>query len=109
MRRVLSGIAGLAAGVLLAVSGLVGTAASTTDPIPRTQPLELGRYCHERYGAASVVYRPDESDVWNCTARINGIWGLEPIDLERACRWQRGEGARLQRRDNSESALVCTL
>lgn len=108
MNRLLSGLAGLAAGALLAVSGLVGTAASTSDPIPHTQPLELGRYCRHLYGARAVVYRPEKLEDWSCSARVNGVWKLVPIDLPRACRWQRGEDAQLQEA-TSERALGCTL
>jgi hypothetical protein len=109
MRRILSALAGLAAGALLATSGLIGTAASTTEPIPRSEPLELGRYCRHLYGANSVVYRPDSLDEWSCSARVNGIWDLLPVDLRKACRWQRGEEARLERRTSSQRALLCTL
>lgn len=108
MRRVLSALAGLAAGVMLAISGLIGTAASTTEPIPRSEPLELGRYCQHLYGAPAVVYRPEKLEDWSCSARVNGVWRLVPIDLLRACRWQRGEGAQLQE-GTSERALECTL
>jgi hypothetical protein len=108
MRRLLSALAGLAAGALLAISGLIGTAASTSEPIPHSEPLELGRYCRHRYGDEAVVYRPAELEDWSCSAITNGVWGRERIDLQRACRWQRGEDA-VVRAGPSERALTCTL
>jgi hypothetical protein len=109
VRRALSAVGGLVAGGLLAASGLFGAASSTEDPAARTQPLRIGAYCRALYGDDATVYQPSEIDGWRCTVWQNGVWGLEPIDLNEACRWQRGENAHLERQDTSERALACAL
>jgi hypothetical protein len=109
VRRVLSALAGIVAGGLLAASGLFGASSSTTDPEPAREPLEVGAYCREVYGPDATVYRPSKLDDWRCSVWSNGVWGLEDLDLNAACQWQRGENARLERLDSSERALACTL
>jgi hypothetical protein len=102
-------VAGLVAGGLLAASGLFGASSATDDAEPRREPLHLGAYCREVYGDDATVYRPNDLGDWRCTVWRNGVWGLEPLDLNAACRWQRGENARLEHLDSSERALACTI
>lgn len=109
MKRALSALAGILAGGLLAVSGLFGASSSTTESQPRTEPLRVGDYCRERYGDGATVYRPTELGGWRCSVWRNGVWGLEQLDLNAACRWQRGEDARVEHLEGSERALACTL
>lgn len=109
MKRLVSALAGVLAGGLLAVSGLFGASTSTTDDPPRSEPLRVGDYCRETYGDDATAYRPNELGGWRCSVWRNGVWGLEPLDINDACRWQRGENARVDHLDGSERALACTL
>jgi hypothetical protein len=109
LRRVLSALGGIVAGGLLAASGLFGASSSTTETGPPSEPLELDRYCRAVHGADATVYQPDEISGWSCSVWKNGVWGLEPLDPNEACRWQRGEDARVERLAGSERALACTL
>jgi len=109
VKRLLSALAGLAAGGLLAASGLFGASSATTEAEPRSEPLRADAYCQERYGDDATVYHPMDLGGWRCSVWDNGVWGLEPLDLNAACRWQRGENARVVHVSGSESALACTL
>jgi hypothetical protein len=108
VKRVLSALAGIAAGGLLAASGLFG-ATSSTESEPRSEPLQIGDYCRELHGGDATVYRPTDLGGWRCSVWHNGVWGLEPLDLNAACRWQRGDDARVAHVESSERALACTL
>lgn len=108
-RRVLPWLAGALAGALLAGSGLLGEQASTERLPPRSEPLDLDRYCQHRYGEDATAYLPEDLGGWSCSVWHNGVWGLEALDLHAACRWQRGPGARLGPRDVAEREIACTL
>lgn len=105
LRRVLPSLGGVAAGVALAVTGLWGSRASVDDA---SDALALDDYCAVRFGERSRSYRPRELDRWGCSAWTNGVWRLEPVDLNDACHWQRGPGARLGAVDTSEREVACT-
>jgi hypothetical protein len=109
MRRVLAALGGVVGGMLLAATGLLGEHASTTTSEPRSMPLALDRYCRHLYGDAATVYTPHKPESWSCGTWRNGIWGLEPIDLHDACRWQRGEEAALGPLDLSKREVTCTI
>jgi hypothetical protein len=109
VKRILSALGGLVAGGLLAASGLFGASSSTEDPAPHSETLQLGAYCRELYGDDATIYMPNDPGDWRCSVWRNGVWGLEPIDVNEACRWQRGKNARLERQDTSERALACTI
>jgi hypothetical protein len=109
LKRALSAVGGIVAGALLAASGLFGASSSTTETGPAGEPLQLDRYCREVHGEDATVYQPDEISAWGCSVWTNGVWGLEPLDPNAVCRWQRGENARVERLGRSERALACTL
>jgi hypothetical protein len=109
VKRALSALAGLLAGGLLALSGLFGASSSTTDRQSPTEPLRLRAYCRELHGDDAAVYQPAARGGWGCSVWRNGVWGLEPLDVNAACRWQRGENARVDHLEGSERALACTL
>jgi hypothetical protein len=109
VRRVLSALAGIVAGGLLAASGLFGASSSTTDPEARTERLDLDGYCRAVHGDEATVYQPGDVGGWSCSVWTNGVWGLEDIDPNEVCRWQRGENAHVDRLGRSERALACTL
>jgi hypothetical protein len=109
LRRALSALGGIAAGGLLAASGLFGASSSTSEQEPRSEPLRVGDYCREVYGDDATVYRPTELGGWRCSVWRNGVWGLERLDINAACHWQRGEDARVEQVEGSERALACTL
>jgi hypothetical protein len=97
-------------GALVAAAALVGTASSTEHRPPRSVPLALGSYCRHTFGDGATAYRPHNLDGWSCSVWTQGVWGLEPVDLNAACRWQRGdENARLGPVPGPERALPCTL
>jgi hypothetical protein len=109
VKRLLSALAGVAAGGLLAASGLFGASSATTAPEPSRELLRVDDYCRQRYGGDATAYQPAELGAWRCSVWRNGVWGLEPLDLNAACHWQRGERSRVVRHDGSERALACTL
>jgi len=108
VKRVLAAIGGVVGGMLLAATGLLGEHASTETVEPRSEPLDLERYCRKVYGDDATVYTPRLSENWSCGNWKNGLWALEPIDLHEACRWQRGESAVLGRIDLAEREVACT-
>jgi hypothetical protein len=109
VRRFLAALGGMAAGGLLALSGLLGTHAASERPAPSSEPLMLDRYCRDRFGSRATVSRSHYLDGWSCSAWRNGVWGLEPVDLGVVCRWQRGSRARLQATGPSQRELACTV
>ena len=108
-RGALSALAGVVAGAVLAASAVFGSLASTDEPEPRSEPLALDRYCHHLHGGGATAYQPHNLEGWSCSVWTHGVWGLEPVDLNAACHWQRGENAHLGRLHVSERELPCTL
>lgn len=84
------------AGVLLAAAAIVGSgAASQPRPAP-TEPLALDRYCRHAHDDHADAFHPSDPSTWGCSVRLNGVWGLEDVDLLEACRWQHGDEARYE-------------
>jgi hypothetical protein len=109
LKRLLSALGGILAGGVLAASGLFGASSSTEDEDLPVEPLRVAEYCREVYGDDANAYRPTDLGDWRCSVWTNGVWGLEDIDFNDACRWQRGEHARWEPLDGSERAVACTL
>lgn len=98
-RRWAGAVGATAVGGLLAAAQLVGSAAATESPPPRSEPLDLTAYCRHRFGddaAALPTLDQTEPDRLRCSVPRNGVWGLEPVLPLEACRWQRGAGARFE-------------
>jgi hypothetical protein len=108
MRRVVSVLGGLVAGVLVAGTGIVGSTLARSDRDPASEPLALADYCRDRYGELAASYEPRRIDRWSCSVWANGVWRLEVVDLNAACRWQRGPAARLGGVDASQREVACT-
>jgi hypothetical protein len=84
---------GALVGALLAAASFVGATRSTSEPEPAVAPLDLQGYCHHRYGDDSTAIASPEPVRMRCSEVVNGVWGLEVVDLDAACRWQRGPDA----------------
>lgn len=54
--------------------------------------IDLERYCRDLYGerAIPLLSRP-VADGWQCAWRPNGIFDVEPIDIDDLCRLQYGD------------------
>jgi hypothetical protein len=101
-------LGGLVAGALVAGVGLLGSTRAVDDGGPASEPLALADYCRHRFGEQAAAYQPRELYRWSCSAWAHGVWRLERVDLNDACRWQRGPEAHLGAVDASERELACT-
>jgi hypothetical protein len=101
----------IAAGIGLGLAALVGIrwSSGTGTDAGGTTPLDLDGYCRHAHGGGATAYRPQGSDTWRCSAWRNGVWGLDPIDLAEACRWQGGTDAVLTTAPPPERGLACTV
>jgi hypothetical protein len=108
MRRVVSVLGGLVAGALVAGTAIVGSTLARGEPDRASEPLALADYCRDRYGELATSYEPRRIDRWSCSVWAKGVWRLEVVDLNAACRWQRGPAARLGDVDPSKRAVACT-
>ena len=102
-------------GALLAGASVIGMFVATEPrPVtPEPEPLRLEAYCRHLHGDRSDAYQPQELSDWRCSVWRNGIWGLEEVDLNAACRWQSGPGAQPVTREGRSAAkrlrLVCAV
>ena len=101
-------------GALLAGAYVVGIFVGTEpgQVAPEREPLRLGAYCRHLYGERADAYQPEELDGWRCSAWRNGVWGLEAVDLDAACRWQAGPDAQPvtgDGRSDGRVRLLCTI
>jgi hypothetical protein len=85
----------VAVGALLAVVGLLGLSSAMLAPGWSEDPLDLPGYCEWRHGRSAGASRPPRSSAWQCGVWRNGVWGLETVDLDVVCAWQRGDEAEL--------------
>lgn len=108
LRRALAVTAGALVGALFAALGLLGTEVSTDEGEPPTEILALESWCQHEFGDDATAYLPYEPAGWSCGAWTNGMWGLEPLDIHDACRWQRGEDARVGKVDRPQREVPCT-
>jgi hypothetical protein len=110
LRRAAGTVGTLAVGLLVGLAGLAGMLLASDAG---SEPLDLDGYCEHRYGESAAAYRPEpaDPDTWRCSAWRNGVWGLDPVDPNAACRWQLGEDARLDfgAPSTSERELACTV
>jgi hypothetical protein len=113
MSRGARSLVGFGAGALLTAVGLAGLTGSRLPSGWAEQRLDLRGYCRSIGGAHSSAYQPTDTDAWRCGVWHNGVWALEPVNLDVVCEWQRGEGARLREvppRDyESESEVLCAI
>jgi hypothetical protein len=115
MRRDARSLVSFGAGALLMAVALAGLGAARLPPGWEEEPLDLLGYCRSAKGPQSSAYRPPRQDAtaWRCGVWHNGVWALEPLDLDAACQWQRGDGARFEevpsRRQEAESEVLCTV
>jgi hypothetical protein len=93
VNRYVLALAGVVVGALLAAAYLVGTMRASSEPEPAVVPLDLPAYCHHRFGEGSTAIASPAPVRMRCSAVLNGVWGLEVVDLDDACRWQQGDGA----------------
>lgn len=93
MNRILGTAIAVVAGVALAVAALIGMAAARDDDPGTSQTLDVDGWCRHEYGEQATAFHPGEPDVWRCSAWRNGVWGLDDVDLDAACDWQRGQDA----------------
>jgi hypothetical protein len=104
---------GFGAGALLTAVALAGVGASRLPPGWAELPLDLRGYCRSIGGVHASAYQPADTDAWRCGVWRNGVWALEPVNLDVVCEWQRGSGARLRemRRPGreSETEVLCTI
>jgi hypothetical protein len=95
VNRVVRSTSGLGVGALMATMALAGMAGSQKPPGWDREPLDLRGFCRAQYGPSADAFQPPDVDSWRCGVTRNGVWGLEPVDLDAVCAWQNGDDAQL--------------
>ena len=116
MSRTARSLAGFGAGAVLTAAALLGLTSSRLPSGWAEEPLDLRGYCRSTTGTHASAYQPRDTSAWRCGVWRNGVWGLEAVDLDAACAWQRGDGAALKEVEEArpsgheaESEVLCTL
>ncbi len=95
-RALLRRIVGFSVGFATALVIIVATEMSWSAETVASRvlgPLDVFEHCRNSEFELEAALRHDDAYGWRCVGRRNGIWGLDELDFDAACREQFGEGA----------------
>lgn len=118
MQRIIGPLILAVVGALISAAAIVGLDAAARTGAPEEpgdegRSLDVDGYCQHAYGDRAAGYQPAEPGGWMCSTWQNDVWGLEPLDLREACRWQERDDSVPTIEDRGDERpgrnVVCTL
>lgn len=100
VRRLLGFAVGFAAALGIIAATELGADTSTRGEV--LGHLDIAAHCRAADEPLDAALRSEDAFGWRCIGRRNGIWGIERVDVDAACRQQYGPRARAVTTDVDE-------